>query len=86
MTNNVVADAGGVDVGMDASLQDWADLKTEFAGGALLLGNGSSRAIWTGFEYSSLYDQAQTQIEHPLAPEDKALFASLETTNSKPPS
>lgn len=66
---------------MDASLQSWAELQQEFQGGVLLLGNGSSRAIWEGFGYSSLYDEAQAGIEHPLASEDEDLFASLATTN-----
>jgi hypothetical protein len=70
-----------VDVGVDPSLQSWVELQSEFAGGVLLLGNGSSRAIWADFGYSSLYEQAQTEIEHPLQPEDEALFSSLETTN-----
>lgn len=75
------AEPGGVDAGVDPSLQSWAELQSEFAEGALLLGNGSSRAIWADFEYSSLYDQARTEIEHPLGSDDEALFASFETSN-----
>lgn len=66
---------------MDATLETWTELKSEFADGSLLLGNGSSRAIWADFEYSSLYEQAHEEIEHPLESEDETLFSSLQTTN-----
>jgi hypothetical protein len=66
---------------MDASLESWSDIRNEFRGGSLLLGNGSSRAISNGFGYSSIFEQAQTRIEHPLTREDVALFLALDPRN-----
>lgn len=46
--------------------QDW---------GAILIGNGASRAVWEDFKYESLYQNAD------LGPHESAVFAALETHN-----
>lgn len=73
--------AGADGTRMDSQLASWDEVKGGFHGGSLLLGNGSSRAVWEGFGYSSLYERASAGIDHPLTPEDGALFAALDTTN-----
>jgi hypothetical protein len=46
----------------------------------LLLGNGSSMAVWDDFGYRSLYGTASSG-HGLLSAEDKALFDALKTTN-----
>jgi hypothetical protein len=66
---------------MDATLTDWNNIRAEFTTGSLLLGNGSSRAVWEPFGYRSLYEQALHQVDHPLTRQETRLFTSLGTTN-----
>jgi Domain of unknown function (DUF4917) len=68
--------------GLDESLPSWDEVRatTQFTG--ILLGNGASRAVWDGFGYESLYNIALTENQnHPLSPEDAALFEALNTRN-----
>lgn len=63
-------------------LAPWASIADEYEWGGILLGNGASCAIWTAFEYPSLFDAARSpDIDHRLEPEDEALFAAMETRN-----
>jgi len=59
---------------IDGPLADWATLADE-GWATLLLGNGLSMNLWTGFGYKSLYAAAQ------LSSEAKAIFDELGTTN-----
>ncbi|WP_205474451.1 DUF4917 family protein [Nocardioides sp. SYSU D00038] len=59
---------------IDADLQDWAGLSSK-DWPTLLLGNGLSINLWSGFRYASLYASAS------LTPEAQAIFAELGTTN-----
>jgi len=65
---------------VDATLEDWNNIKEEYNSSGLLIGNGASRAIWDDFRYSSLYNKAKSKyIEHPLLQADKAIFKSMKT-------
>lgn len=59
----------------DGELASWAEIATRHEWRALLLGNGLSMSVWPGFGYASLFQRAS------LAPEDRALFRSLQTEN-----
>jgi hypothetical protein len=69
----------------DLAIHNWDDIAADFVGdepmGALIIGNGLSRAIWAGFSYPSLYEEASDWVEHPLSGADKAIFAGLATMN-----
>jgi hypothetical protein len=45
---------------LDGSLKDWPAIANQFAGSALLLGNGLSINLWPAFDYGSLYEHAQS--------------------------
>lgn len=61
---------------VDAKLEDWPDVESDGPWPALLLGNGSSIAVWRDFGYDRLFDEA------PLTLADKQLFRALgRTTN-----
>lgn len=60
--------------GIDEALRDWSDIEHRFANG-ILIGNGASRAVWDGFSYDSLYDEAV------LRQRDRDLFEAFNTTN-----
>lgn len=66
-----------------AHLDAWADTKNRSDWSGILLGNGSSRALWEPFDYRSLFQRAASaEINHPLTATDKALFSKLgDTTN-----
>src|SRR6266567_1612882 len=65
---------------VDATLEDWNNIKEGYNSSGLLVGNGASRAIWDDFRYSSLYNKAKSKyIEHPLLQADKAIFKSMKT-------
>lgn len=67
---------------LDGRLEDWAVLRPEFQWNGILIGNGSSRAVWDEFGYSSLFDTAKSkEIKHPLDVGDVALFDEFNTTN-----
>lgn len=64
------------------ALDDWDDVAQEFAGGSLLLGNGSSCAVWSRFRYASLYRKACSHtIAHRLDAGARALFDAMNTSN-----
>lgn len=56
----------------------WTTIKDRFEDG-LLLGNGASMAVHTGFGYGSLYEEA-CRLEHVSEPVQK-IFDSFETTD-----
>ncbi|MBQ0934203.1 DUF4917 family protein [Ideonella paludis] len=60
-------------------IQKWADIKAPFLGGALLLGNGASMAVHSGFGYASLRLAAE-QHGH-LTSEVAEIFKSFETSD-----
>ena len=65
---------------VDASLQSWDELE-EHPWSGLLLGNGSSIAVWDGFRYPSLYQTSLEREVGRLSDQDRALFESFETEN-----
>lgn len=60
---------------VDGSLMDWADVEGLADWDGLLLGNGMSINVWPGFDYSSLFGQAD------LGKRDARSFEALETKN-----
>jgi len=67
-------------------LPSWEKVKAKFQKGGILIGNGASLAVWKNFGYRSLYEKAESHVEHPLSSEDKHIFKSLQTENFEPPS
>jgi hypothetical protein len=59
---------------MDDKLVDWDVIAGRYRN-AILIGNGASRAVWSGFSYSSLFRKAA------LSGPDRALFDELGTEN-----
>jgi hypothetical protein len=59
----------------DGRLMSWPDVEGLAEWDGLLLGNGMSINVWRGFDYVSLYEEAQ------LSTKDAACFNVLETTN-----
>lgn len=55
----------------------WAEIKSRFTGGALLLGNGASMAIHSGFGYASL--KCEAQAHGYITPELADTFKSFKT-------
>jgi len=39
-------------------ISNWGEIRDDFTD-KLLLGNGASRAVWDGFKYPSLYEEAK---------------------------
>jgi hypothetical protein len=62
-------------------LYEWEEIKDQYSGSAILLGNGASVAIWKGFKYSSLFDVASSKISDPLGVTSRDLFNLLDTRN-----
>ena len=59
----------------------WDDLQ-HLGWSGLLVGNGSSIAVWEDFRYDSIYEMASSEdIEHPLIEQDIELFNSFGTRN-----
>src|ERR1035438_4880855 len=68
-------------VEVDENLINWTELSDKPWSG-LLVGNGSSSAIWNRFAYTSLYDRAcSNEISNPLTPGAIHIFESLGTHN-----
>ncbi|MGV1049549.1 MAG: DUF4917 family protein [Solirubrobacterales bacterium] len=59
----------------DGRLMDWANVEELADWDGLLLGNGMSINVWAGFDYSSLFEEAD------LGRKDSRSFKALETTN-----
>lgn len=59
----------------DGRLAPWAEVKALAAWDALLLGNGMSINVWPGFEYESLYKEAD------LSDSDRETFRVFNTRN-----
>jgi Domain of unknown function (DUF4917) len=59
----------------DGRLADWADIAVLAPWDGLLLGNGMSINVWPGFDYSSLFEEADLSLA------DSKSFEALETTN-----
>lgn len=67
---------------IDGDLYDWTSMKDTYDWNGLLIGNGSSIAIWDQFNYSSIFSKSSSEkIEHPLSQQEQGLFAALGTTN-----
>lgn len=63
----------------DVSLLDWKDTGDhEYH---LLIGNGASMAVWSGFEYRSLFEVAKYRGKHRLSSKDIKLFDAFKTRN-----
>src|SRR5436305_15228188 len=64
----------------NGDLADWRKVvENELRWNGVLIGNGSSRAVWSGFSYPSLYDRACSgDVADPLLAEDVALFDAFE--------
>ena len=60
--------------GITAELPDWSSYSGE-SWPTLLVGNGLSINLWSGFRYDSLYNQAE------LSPQARDIFGELRTTN-----
>jgi Domain of unknown function (DUF4917) len=66
---------------VDDTLATWADLK-DIPWTGLLIGNGASCAIWDGFKYTSLFQQARSAaVTHGLNAAAVAIFDKLQTRN-----
>lgn len=61
---------------------NWRSIESGYEQQALLLGNGASRALWDGFAYGSLLEEACSRIDHPLTEADQRIFDSLESTSN----
>src|ERR1700733_12847174 len=65
---------------VDAVLASFLDLDGPWSG--ILLGNGASRAVSSGFGYGSLFNVAQsTSLASPLAIHEVNIFNQLNTSN-----
>lgn len=58
-------------------IRQWSDIQDKFSGGALLLGNGASRAIHAGFGYESLRQAAEDKGH--ITPEVAKVFIAFGT-------
>lgn len=68
--------------GLDSRLVGWNSIQSGYEGQGLLIGNGASVALWDGFAYDSLYDEAVSNREgHRLTQLDQQVFKSLGTRN-----
>ncbi len=64
---------------VDAHLEDWNALRATTPFGALLVGNGASRAVWDDFGYDSLFENARSVEEKPLSQSELSVFDALHT-------
>lgn len=60
-------------------IYQWSEIKDQFSGGALLLGNGASMAIHPGFGYASLRTAAEYNGH--ITPEVAAIFQAFATND-----
>lgn len=60
---------------MNARLQDWAALSKQSAWPSLLMGNGMSMNVWSGFDYRRLYSVAN------FSTDAESIFKALGTKN-----
>ena len=70
---------------MDTSLYNWNQLQDWYEWTGILLGNGSSMAVWDRFGYDSLFRIATLNgtVDNPLQAPDIAIFDGLGTKTSK---
>lgn len=67
---------------IDGELASWADVEGEADWNSVLLGNGFSINLWRGFDYASLYEEADRGTRFGgLSEADKCLFTRLGTEN-----
>jgi hypothetical protein len=65
---------------VDANLDSFTSLTHPWSG--ILIGNGASRAVSSGFAYQSLFSVAQSPpVPNPLSLQAISLFAAMSTTN-----
>lgn len=68
---------------VSSDLPSWEEYATSEPWGAILIGNGASRAVWEDFKYDSLFDVAQSpDIADKLTSEDEQIFAKLGDTRN----
>ncbi|UZE27833.1 DUF4917 family protein [Pseudomonas asplenii] len=65
----------------DGELEDWNAVRADTPFTGLLIGNGASLAVWPGFSYDSLFENAQHTKNRPLGLSELAVFKALETSN-----
>ncbi|WP_419736749.1 DUF4917 family protein [Pseudomonas sp. COR18] len=65
----------------DAELEDWDAVRADLPFTGLLIGNGASLAVWPGFSYDSLFENAQRTRNRPLGLSELAVFKTLETSS-----
>jgi len=67
---------------ISGDLNNWDDIKDREPWSGILVGNGSSIAVWDNFRYSSIYEKSRSEnLSNPLSELDIQLFETLETTN-----
>lgn len=70
------------ELAMDACLASWHEVASAQEWEGLLLGNGPSQAVWAGFAYNSLFEEASNlELTHFLSALDRRLFERMSTTN-----
>src|SRR5688572_7206823 len=69
--------------GFDGTLEDWESRDNRTKWNGILIGNGSSIAVWDKFKYSSIYEIAKTdEISNPLSRADQKLFTEFDNTSN----
>ncbi|MCS7484575.1 DUF4917 family protein [Umezawaea endophytica] len=66
-----------IDVAVTPNLSAWPEIEDQADWNTLLLGNGASVNIWSGFSYTSLYEIAVSEFDKSA----RAAFEQLETSN-----
>jgi hypothetical protein len=68
--------------GLNSRLVSWNSIQSGYERQGLLIGNGASVALWNGFAYDSLYEEAASnRLGHRLTQLDQQVFKSLGTRN-----
>lgn len=65
-----------------SELHLWENIEQHFRRSTILIGNGASCAVWDKFRYSSLYQQASSNSNHPLSDSDIQLFTDWEANGN----
>lgn len=72
----------GIKRHLGSELESWENIEQNFRRSEILIGNGASCAIWDKFRYSSLYQQALSNSNHPLSGWDIQLFTDWESNGN----
>jgi hypothetical protein len=65
-----------------SKLHSWENIEQHFRRSEILIGNGASCAVWDKFRYSSLYQQALSNSNHPLSDSDIQLFTDWDANGN----